>query len=338
MAGILTLPSELISEIFIYTLSAEYPLCPPLAGPQSPTELLAISHRLRTIALSTPHLWRAVDITLDAAWHSEAVHAWLRRSAATPLSIRLNCYHDEDPTILSPVLAAIINHRARWEYLFLAIHTANVPLLSGPAPLLREVEIVVWEPRSSVQAVEALQVAANLVFSDARRLLAVRFSDVFGAVECNTQSLPWTQLTSLTLEDRSCKQILPILKLGTSLVYCMLTLSSRELPPPPPVVVRLPRLEKFILSTGSRGGDGNNPNFLAYLDLPGLRRFQLAGSFLSSEPIACLMEFIARSGCVLDRLFVSAVYVQNAQVEQLRAVVPGQVTVESHLWQDEDVL
>ncbi|KAJ6474423.1 hypothetical protein C8R47DRAFT_708876 [Mycena vitilis] len=59
---VLTVPNELISEIFIHFLPA-YPVCPPLTGPRSPAVLTQICHRWREVALSTPSLWRALSLS-----------------------------------------------------------------------------------------------------------------------------------------------------------------------------------------------------------------------------------------------------------------------------------
>ncbi|KAJ7113015.1 hypothetical protein C8R44DRAFT_552140, partial [Mycena epipterygia] len=53
---VLTLPDEIVSEIFVGTLP-EYPLSPPVYGLLSPTSLSQICHQWREIALSTPMLW-----------------------------------------------------------------------------------------------------------------------------------------------------------------------------------------------------------------------------------------------------------------------------------------
>jgi hypothetical protein len=40
---VLTLPNEIVGEIFVHVLPA-YPLCPPLTGPDSPNSLAQICH------------------------------------------------------------------------------------------------------------------------------------------------------------------------------------------------------------------------------------------------------------------------------------------------------
>jgi hypothetical protein len=57
---VLTLPNEIVSEIFIHSLPA-YPEYPPLTGLHSPTLLTHICRRWREIALGAPALWRAIQ-------------------------------------------------------------------------------------------------------------------------------------------------------------------------------------------------------------------------------------------------------------------------------------
>ncbi|KAJ7720010.1 hypothetical protein B0H16DRAFT_1739040 [Mycena metata] len=57
---VLTLPNELVSEIFLHFLP-EYPRCPPLWGRLSPMTLTQICRQWREIAISTPRLWRAIS-------------------------------------------------------------------------------------------------------------------------------------------------------------------------------------------------------------------------------------------------------------------------------------
>ncbi|KAJ7246231.1 hypothetical protein C8J57DRAFT_1140777, partial [Mycena rebaudengoi] len=60
---VLTLPVEIMSEIFVHFLPI-YPLRPPLAGLFSPALLGQICRNWREIALEIPCLWRAIEIYL----------------------------------------------------------------------------------------------------------------------------------------------------------------------------------------------------------------------------------------------------------------------------------
>ncbi|KAJ7206489.1 hypothetical protein GGX14DRAFT_367219, partial [Mycena pura] len=82
------LPTEIVSDILVHALPA-YPICPPLAGKSSPTQLTHVCRKWREIALSTPSLWRAITIRLrrDKSWDLDFVQTWLRRSGSCPLSL-----------------------------------------------------------------------------------------------------------------------------------------------------------------------------------------------------------------------------------------------------------
>ncbi|KAJ7802702.1 hypothetical protein B0H14DRAFT_2528285 [Mycena olivaceomarginata] len=90
--NVLSLPNEIISEIFIHFLPV-YPLCPPLFGVFSPYALTQICRKWKEIALSTPSLWRALsiwNIGNDAVeCQVEMVESWLRKSGSLPLSIQM---------------------------------------------------------------------------------------------------------------------------------------------------------------------------------------------------------------------------------------------------------
>ncbi|KAJ7894003.1 hypothetical protein B0H13DRAFT_1557430, partial [Mycena leptocephala] len=86
---VLTLPNEIISEIFIQFLPV-YPLCPPFIGILSPNTLTQICHKWREVALATPALWRAIGLSDHRISFEQQRHitvTWLKRSRHCPLSI-----------------------------------------------------------------------------------------------------------------------------------------------------------------------------------------------------------------------------------------------------------
>ncbi|KAJ7871596.1 hypothetical protein B0H13DRAFT_1634204 [Mycena leptocephala] len=88
---VLTLPNEIVSEIFIHFLPT-YPLFPPLTGLLSPTLLTRICRRWREIALGTPALWSAIRASYyDGIPLKQKAHIfdiWLRRSRFCPLFLK----------------------------------------------------------------------------------------------------------------------------------------------------------------------------------------------------------------------------------------------------------
>jgi hypothetical protein len=125
---VLTLPNEIMSEIFLQFLPV-YPHCPPLTGSLSPTFLTKICHQWRDVALTTPELWRAIRLsgnTIPSERQSHIANIWLIRSGNCPLSIHINDWIHTSKMV-SALISALAVHRARWDYL-------RLDLLHPPPP------------------------------------------------------------------------------------------------------------------------------------------------------------------------------------------------------------
>ncbi|KAJ7661919.1 hypothetical protein DFH06DRAFT_1129098 [Mycena polygramma] len=113
---VLTLPNEIVSEIFIRFLPV-YPICPPLTGVLSPTSLTHICRQWRQIALTMPELWRAIallenDASLEHPHQYGSIsNMWLQRSLFTPLSIHIGCLDPQNS--LPNLLSDFVPHRSR---------------------------------------------------------------------------------------------------------------------------------------------------------------------------------------------------------------------------------
>ncbi|KAJ7704548.1 hypothetical protein B0H17DRAFT_1193755 [Mycena rosella] len=139
---VLTLPNEIVSEIFVHFLPV-YPHSPPLIGPRSPALLGQVCRKWRDIALSTPELWRAVRLTLNKKRRREQqlrlLETSLERSGSCRLSIEL-CFKSNDAD------------SGTWE----------LPFLQTIARHLLTVEWIAGD-----QLMDVLRYAANLVFCQA---------------------------------------------------------------------------------------------------------------------------------------------------------------------------
>ncbi|KAJ7789903.1 hypothetical protein B0H13DRAFT_1747319 [Mycena leptocephala] len=199
---ILTLPNEIVSEIFIHFLPV-YPLCPPLSGIYSPTVLTHICRKWREIALATPALWRAIAVDLilyDRVSEAQVdvVESWLRRSGCCPLSIRMDDQIYRNGIRVDKILKTILARRSRWEHIKLVFDLSYLLDLGGSMPLLRELEIQIHDDDVPSVRVELQEVP---------RLRAVTLWDF----PYPTGFLPWSQLTSLTLvakEPHECTLVL----------------------------------------------------------------------------------------------------------------------------------
>ncbi|KAJ7856538.1 hypothetical protein B0H13DRAFT_1641431, partial [Mycena leptocephala] len=140
---VLTMPNEIVSEIFVHFLPV-YPRPPPILGPLmlSPNLLGQICREWREIALTTPALWRAISLSLRRSERTQQklrlLEISLERSGCCPLSISLNMgHHNDNQGTLDPFLRTIARHCARWEHLKLYSPVHPFPSIEGPLPLLR---------------------------------------------------------------------------------------------------------------------------------------------------------------------------------------------------------
>ncbi|KAJ6577961.1 hypothetical protein B0H19DRAFT_1371005, partial [Mycena capillaripes] len=189
---ILTLPTEIVSEIFIHFLPT-YPLRPPLTGLLSPTLLTQICRRLREIALNTPALWRSIGsdnngVAIDRKLLAIVFDTWLNSSRCCPLSLQFDAGDLPDDTPgNAEVLQSILPHRARCEYLDLFIAPSQLPMIESAMPLLRELSLMLTDDSAGANVFVALH--------EVPLLCTVTLNN------SNTSMiiLTWAQLTSITL-------------------------------------------------------------------------------------------------------------------------------------------
>ncbi|KAJ7701684.1 hypothetical protein B0H16DRAFT_1705296 [Mycena metata] len=283
---VLNLPNELVSEIFVHFLP-DYPSTPPLFGIHSPNILTHICRKWRDIALSTPLLWRAISLeyTRNEKEQAQMVEAWLTRSRYCPLSLQAGRYRP----IPDSVLAAVLPHSARWQHVGLRLWTLE-PLFGfeGPMPLLEDLEIFVEIDRTR----------ACQTFINSPRLRTASLWDW----ECQTNFLPWAQLTSLTLVAHLPGECAKVLVQTVNLVYCELITCGvgSDLPD-----VLLPRLETLVFVAFAAEDSDPSTGYLSTFVLPALRRLQIPEAFLGPDSIATLKSFVSKSGCKLQELCVT---------------------------------
>ncbi|KAJ7704505.1 hypothetical protein B0H17DRAFT_12944 [Mycena rosella] len=293
---VLTLPNEIAAHIFVHFLPV-YPRCPPLTGLFSPTTLGHICYKWREIALSTPALWRAIDIYLNDNAELQPslriVESWLTRSASCPLSIRLL---SSGPALsdLDPVLQACVSHSARWEYM--KINTIPLDYIgnSGSMPLLRSlaVEGKVLEGSGWI--------ASSIDAPQLQKLTLGRYREIFAAM------IPWGQLKTLQLTGVAPHQFMAILRHTVNLVHCKLNIieePENNSNAADSATVKLIHLEALVLVQWV--DDPWQTGWFDSLTLPALRRLQIAEECLGRErPVDTLLSFIARSGCSLEQVFI----------------------------------
>ncbi|KAF8145292.1 hypothetical protein K438DRAFT_564123 [Mycena galopus ATCC 62051] len=206
---VLTLPNEITAEIFIHFLPI-YPRCPRFIGLYSPTLLAQICHHWREIALETPILWRAMSLSrsnISFELKAHLLDTWLNRSRCCPLSIHFNKDDIDDEPRTSEILATVVSHRTRWEYLNLTLSPSHIAIIQGPMPLLRHLDLTVPHELNAIAT-----------FSPAPLLRSIAL--------CATTPLkiafPLGQLTTLVLDSVFRSEYAAILRQTSNLVHCEL--------------------------------------------------------------------------------------------------------------------
>ncbi|KAK7014261.1 F-box domain-containing protein [Favolaschia claudopus] len=301
---VLTLPNEIITEIFVHFLPT-YPQPPPLVGTLFPTCLTQICCTWRAIALATPPLWRAIDLTdqSDEEPGMEATLAlarlWSARSGSYPLSIDL-----ADDYELHYILPIVLPHRDRLEHLtFNLDRTELLSIIQGSFPLLRNLSI-----RFSCNVSGATVTLQNLP------LLRTAVLDDWLDPHA---MLPWSQLTSLTLRCLTTRHCREILRQASHLIRCNLYFAGDMIPneqnQDQDLHIELLRLETLTFEPRSRC-DGD---FFRCLVTPALLSLQLSEPSLGlasesdSFVVDSLASFISKSGCQLRELKVTNTHVNE---------------------------
>ncbi|KAJ6578037.1 hypothetical protein B0H19DRAFT_574111 [Mycena capillaripes] len=282
---VLTLPNEIVSEIFIHFLP-NYPYAPPLIGILSPNILTQICGKWREIALGTSALWRAVA-ALSSGVQTHLIDIWLKRSRCSPLSLQVDV---GDAEVNTEVLAAVVPHHSRWEHLILRISPPLLPVIEGPTPLLRHLSLTI-EPNPD--AVDAI------TFSDAPLLRTVRLNDYAAAKVI----LPCAQLTTLILFHVYPDECVPILQQTSNLIHCELDMlkgivTSDQAGPN----LMLPYLESLTLTAPLHD---RVTDFLGTFIVPALCALEIPESFLEPGPIDSLAAFVSKSGCRLEEVHIT---------------------------------
>ncbi|KAJ7629781.1 hypothetical protein DFH06DRAFT_1480326 [Mycena polygramma] len=299
---VLTLPNELVSDIFLHTLPP-YPQRPQLIGPFSPTVLTQICRSWRDVALGTPRLWSVINLNgddpypltaEDSGTHIGAVQAqrrshtfklWLQRSNSCPLSIDFGIRSRAD-------FGAALPHHARFEHLKIKIFSEDFRMFDSPMPLLQHLDLSIDDGKPMNAS------RSRVIIRDVPLLRTVILNDFASRVV-----LPWAQLTSLTLIFPL--DFVPILVEATSLVHCTLLFHiNRGDNGGPRPDIPLPCLESLDLHVIQH--DGPAADFLSTFIVPALRSLRITERFLAPSPLDSLSAFISRSNCKLEELCLTS--------------------------------
>ncbi|KAK6992100.1 F-box domain-containing protein [Favolaschia claudopus] len=261
---VLSLPNEIISEIFIRFLPA-YPECPVSWGPRSPTFLTQICRRWREVALSTPALWRA--LSLSDGLGQQLGDLWLDRAGSCPLSLEVDEFWGGNRP---EELALVLSYLGRCECLRLRLYEVDTQLSSiqgaiseNTMPLLRHLDLEFDHDE-------------DLVFHDVPLLRSVvlhyKAATHFSYSKCVATLQKTPNLISLRLDE-----------------------FFVDHPPdwdPPDVL--LPHLQSLVIT--SMKSSIRRSDCLATFLTPTIRKLHIPEVILGTQPIHALTSFVSRSG------------------------------------------
>ncbi|KAJ7641131.1 hypothetical protein FB45DRAFT_352883 [Roridomyces roridus] len=295
---VLTLPPELVSEIFLHTLPA-YPACPPLTGPASPISLTHICQSWREVAIATPLLWRAIAFICaeqDLGGQTEVVRTWLDRSGSCPLSVKI----ETEPGLVGN-REEIPLYRERWEQVAIAAtgHMLGF-LLRDSMPMLRSLSVTM-EYEGSRPAMISLDLPSLRTVS-------------LNWFQYPVNWLPWNQVTSLTLESMYSRNCIPVLRDAIhledlTLINCDFFDIANE--------SRIPLTQlKTLVATW------NVVEILHLITVPALQTLELSGAELGEDPTGTLASLISRSSIKLQKLRICGRYRLPVPMETFLGAFP----------------
>ncbi|KAJ6451678.1 hypothetical protein C8R47DRAFT_1229762 [Mycena vitilis] len=311
---VLTLPTEIMAEIFVAFLPV-YPKCPPLRGTSSPTLLTQICREWREIALATPSLWKAIQLTLPddepemSTRRFELSDVWLARSHCSPLSFQIH-----GKGVQADAFRTLAPHCSRVESLDVRLDL-SLTSIEAPMPLLRHLKVHLrYTPARDVFVCHEAPLLRTAILNDMAAVHVV---------------LPWGQLTTLTLERVFPDECDTVLRRVPNVVHCELWIVSDAAGHGAFAEISLLRLESLLMHDYD---DEPTTGFLAAFMTPALRRLQIAESILGPNPTDGLRGFISKSGCRLQEIAITGhISVHKVLVEYRRAF-PAIPKLSLHGW------
>ncbi|KAJ6555367.1 hypothetical protein DFH09DRAFT_1165251 [Mycena vulgaris] len=269
---VLTLPTEITSEVFIQCLPSRWtpnstnphPMCAPLL-------LLQICNAWRAIALATPELWAPLRLDMmnrrekysDLPTLERLAAEWFAHACAVPLSLTLRGWCDHQRPCHLPAL--IDRYAPRLRHLDLEMGVTELSSLSESLEFsaLEHLSVHCWFFGPGEINGDMLTHAFK---SDTPRLREVKFRRFDSAFLSGW--LPWNQLTSFICGEIPAAAFLQVLRWAPLLVQCTVH------------VDRVPATDQPLLSHVSLASltlrAGSSAQFLQSLRLSALQSLHIS--------------------------------------------------------------
>ncbi|KAJ7267506.1 hypothetical protein C8J57DRAFT_1327903 [Mycena rebaudengoi] len=315
---VLTLPSEVVSEIFI-RLNDDARARPSAA--QAPLLLCNICSLWRTVAIRTPALWSSLELSFKFSLFGTAfldlLELWLSRSGSHPLSLSLS--YDEYTASnrrqrINQLVQVLMQHSPQWEDVELKLPwITEFHQFKGNFPLLNS--LAVSHPRpppSNCPPVTA--------FADA----TPRLARVQLAVGCGLHPvvLPWPRLRVLRCESlhvEDCVRLLLQTKQVVEVTLYLTEAPARNSDPGPFVLSSLRHLHLLR--------EERHLDLLEHLTLPALETLSIS---FEHHDIPRFISFLSRSSCALQQIIFDAWRFNEGELLQCFAAMPA--LTELKLW------
>ncbi|KAG2035627.1 hypothetical protein BDR03DRAFT_1092985 [Suillus americanus] len=316
------LPTEILSEIFLYCLPEDEDLVCTLR--QAPILLTRICRRWREVAVSLPRLWCRLQLQFwHTAWQDRAYRyddwearalgydSWLKRSGGGPLSLRLKCRSDwsKPRSLLQPYIQQISS-------LSLDFLSCHGPFMMEDFHALTELTIRKYARDDPARAIDRSlsKLPVNL-----RR---INMKDLwFNRRQLNffTPSA-WACLTHLEIGVGGLDALVRILCLCPNL--CSLMMIGEFLPLRTLPSVTHTNLQSLNMSWSVLSNTDEDIGLLEVITLPNLQ--VLEARHTGRWPHESFMQFLTRSECALERLvFDNGVWTTEGERAEYATLVPS---------------
>ncbi|KAJ7070039.1 hypothetical protein C8F01DRAFT_541721 [Mycena amicta] len=309
---ILTLPPELMSEIFVHCLPEDA----WVDLHDAPLLLTRVCKRWAHIAAATPALWKSFRLSLGE-WDDqelvELMEAWFRSRRGTPLKVVIG--GDLGQVDLLKFMASFQRYSPNISSLFIDLTARNLLLLqpySLEMDQLQELEITVEDEEDEIYAEP---VELKNVFVNTSKLVKVHVDQILPTAI----TLPWQQLTEFQCYDYFVDEVLEVLRLIPSLTSLDVTLGVEDNRDPNRERLTHPNLQRLIVMEQERLDRHDTPHLLHFLTLPKLET-------LKTEELEerTLRSFMKRSGLPpLKTMQVNLVGFPHECIDVCKEILPS---------------
>ncbi|KAJ7018396.1 hypothetical protein C8F04DRAFT_390998 [Mycena alexandri] len=236
------LPPQVLERIFSFSIvDAQF----DLDTSEMPWVLTYICSSWRRVAISTPQLWRKIDISFGH-WSPSSnllhlLNLFLQRSSDCPIDVTVQSDVDSDShTALEMLMAASHRWEDAWLDLPLALLASLGPIKGHLAQLhtLEVLPCVTPDDSDKHLILDAFQIAPEL-------------AEVGIACERNvTVLLPWDQLESYASTSDSLPRLIHSLNGMRNLVICVIKPIYYINEHPSPIQINLPQLSALVIEGG----------------------------------------------------------------------------------------